>query len=81
MNAQKAKFETLQSKNPEKAAVILEKQKWSSLLTKASGEKIKDDSKLLEKTLKRQNKEKTKMATQWNERKEYVKKGVEIKQK
>jgi len=46
----------------------VEKRMWERLNKKASGEKLKDDPKLLKKTLKREKARKKKSAKEWSER-------------
>ncbi|KAJ3035409.1 surfeit locus protein [Rhizophlyctis rosea] len=79
--AKKAKLETLSKTAPEKAAAIAEKQAWNKLEQLAEGEKVKDDVKLLKKTVKRKEQEKAKSAQTWNDRQAQVKKEQEQKQK
>jgi hypothetical protein len=49
----------------EKKVVVVEKEKWSKALKQATGEKVKDDEKLLKKALKRQEATKRKSSTEW----------------
>jgi hypothetical protein len=65
----------------EKRADIEEKDLWLNAKKKAHGEKVRDDTSLLKKTLKRKDKMKTKSATEWNARKEGVAKSQAMKQK
>ena len=65
----------------EKRADIEEKDLWLNAKKKAHGEKIRDDTSLLKKTLKRKEKAKKKSEKEWNERKEGVAKGQAIRQK
>ncbi|CAG8739440.1 17758_t:CDS:2, partial [Racocetra fulgida] len=59
------KFEKLKKEDPEKAAKFRENEAWSKALQMARGEKIKDDPKLLKKTIKKINfKKKTVTKTQ-----------------
>lgn len=60
----------------------LQKEAWGSALSRAKGEKILDDPKLLRKSLKKEQKVKEKKAGAWKERKQYEKKqGKEKQQK
>lgn len=52
---------------------MLEKQEWQKAIAMATGEKIKDDTTLLKKTIKRQEKIKVKSAQEWTKRAEKVK--------
>lgn len=70
----KKKFETLQSKDAEKASSILETQKWSKVEALAAGDKIKDDISLLKKSVKKKEAMKKKSAAVWDKRVETVKK-------
>jgi hypothetical protein len=62
-------------------ADIESKELWQRARQRVSGEKVKDDVSLLKKTLKRKEKAKLKSETAWNERKDNVAKGQEIRQK
>lgn len=64
-----------------KRADIAEKDLWLNAKKKAHGERLRDDQSLLKKALKRQEKTKTKSATEWNERADNVVKGKEMKDK
>ena len=64
-----------------KRADIEEKDLWLNAKKRAHGEKIRDDTSLLKKTLKRKEKAKKKSEKEWNERKEGVAKGQAMKQK
>ena len=79
--AKKAKLETLAQTNPLKAAQITEKEQWSKLSHLAEGEKVKDDVKLLKKSLKRKEKEKAKSSHIWNDRQNTIKKDQDQRQK
>lgn len=65
----------------DKKAKAESKDAWFAAKQKAQGEKVKDNVSLLQKTLKRKEREKGKSEKQWNERIEGVKKGIEIRQK
>lgn len=56
-------------KETEEGKKMLEEQKWKKLMDKATGIKLKDDPKLLKKTLKQKQKKKKKSAIAWQERK------------
>ncbi|CAG8813835.1 35161_t:CDS:2, partial [Racocetra persica] len=62
------KFEKLKKEDPEKAAKFRENEAWSKALQKARGEKIKDDPKLLKKTIKKINFKKKSSEKAWKER-------------
>ncbi|KAL3426305.1 surfeit locus protein 6 [Phlyctema vagabunda] len=65
----------------EKRADIEEKDLWLNAKKRAHGEKVRDDTSLLKKTLKRKEKAKKKSEKEWGERKEGVAKGQAMKQK
>lgn len=65
----------------EKRADIEEKDLWLNAKKRAHGEKIRDDSSLLKKTLKRKEKAKKKSEKEWGERKEGIAKSQAMKQK
>jgi hypothetical protein len=60
-----AKKRRIENMSEEKKAVVEEKEKWSKALKQATGEKVKDDEKLLKKALKRQEAQKRKSANEW----------------
>jgi hypothetical protein len=65
----------------EKRADIEEKELWLQAKKRAHGEKVRDDTSLLKKTLKRKEKAKKKSEKEWTERKEGVAKGQAMRQK
>jgi len=65
----------------EKRADIEEKDLWLNAKKRAQGTKVRDDSSLLKKTLKRKEKAKKKSEKEWGERKEGIAKGIAMKQK
>lgn len=79
--AAEKKAQRLAGLDEDKRKEIEEKDMWLNAKKRAHGERIRDDQSLLKKTLKRKTNEKTKSATQWNERIDNVKKGKEMKQK
>lgn len=62
-------------------ADIAEKDSWLNARKRAHGERLRDDSSLLKKTLKRKEKQKKKSSKEWNERLDGVKKSQDMKQK
>lgn len=64
-----------------KRADIAEKDTWLNARKRAHGERTRDDTSLLKKTLKRKEKQKKKSEKEWTERIEGVKKGQDFKQK
>lgn len=81
LQASEKKRLRLSGLDDEKRADIEEKDLWLNAKKRAHGEKIRDDSSLLKKTLKRKEKAKKKSEKEWNERKEGVAKGQAMKQK
>ncbi|KAF9902889.1 surfeit locus protein [Lobosporangium transversale] len=81
VEAHKEKLAALEAANPEKANAMKEKDTWKKALQLAQGEKVKDDVKLLKKTIKREEVFKKKSAKEWGERKATVKKTKDQKQK
>ncbi|KAG1148052.1 hypothetical protein G6F37_000750 [Rhizopus arrhizus] len=68
VEAKKEKLEKMKQEDKSKAQELLEKEEWNKVLSLATGEKVKDDPKLLKKTIKRQEKQKTKSAQEWRKR-------------
>ena len=64
-----------------KRSDIEEKELWLNARKRAQGERVRDDTSLLKKTLKRKDKAKKKSGKEWNERIEGVQKGQAIRQK
>ena len=64
-----------------KKADITEKDAWLNARKRAHGERVRDDTSLLKKTLKRKEKQKKKSSKEWSERLEGVKKSQDMKQK
>lgn len=60
-----AKKRRIENMTDEKKEVVMEKEKWSKALKQATGEKVKDDEKLLKKALKRQEATKRKSSSEW----------------
>ncbi len=60
---------------------IEEKDLWINARKRAHGERIRDDTSLLKKTLKRKDKQKKKSENEWNERIEGVQKSQAMRQK
>ncbi|KAF9089702.1 surfeit locus protein [Mortierella sp. AD031] len=81
VEAHNEKLAALQVADPEKATALKEKDTWRKALQLAQGEKVKDDVKLLKKTIKREETFKKKSAKEWGERKSTVTKGKDQKQK
>ncbi|KAI8853354.1 surfeit locus protein 6-domain-containing protein [Chytridium lagenaria] len=75
------KLEALQTADPDKAKAIAEGQKWNKVLKLAEGHVVKDDLKLLKKTVKRKDKQKAKASKDWSARTTSVAKAQADKQK
>lgn len=75
------KIEELKGTDANKARELVEKHAWRAALEKAEGNKIKDDPKLLKKSLKRKEKMKARSKKQWDERKDQQNKQMADKQK
>ncbi|PQE32318.1 60S ribosome biogenesis Rrp14 protein [Rutstroemia sp. NJR-2017a WRK4] len=71
----------LESMDAEKRADIEEKELWLNAKKKVNGEKVRDETSLLKKTLKRKEKQKKKSEKEWTERTEGVKKAGAMRQK
>ncbi|KAJ3073189.1 hypothetical protein HDU98_002008 [Podochytrium sp. JEL0797] len=75
------KLTELSTKNPEKHAAILEKAKWDKASAMATGEVVRDDIKLVKKTVKRLEKKKVKSHNDWKHRKDSVTKSISDRDK
>lgn len=71
----------LESMDADKREDIEEKERWLIAKKRVNGEKVRDDSSLLKKTLKRKEKQKRKSEKEWTERIDGVKKAGAMKQK
>ncbi|PSK46354.1 Ribosomal RNA-processing protein 14 [Elsinoe australis] len=81
LQAAEKKQERLKGYDEGKRKEIEEKDAWLNAKKRVYGEKVKDDTSLLKKALKRKEKQKGKSEKEWTERKEGVRKGIEMKQK
>ncbi|KAJ1146464.1 hypothetical protein NDU88_012737 [Pleurodeles waltl] len=72
LEARKNKLEELKEKDEKKAQVLETKMKWTNVLYKAEGIKIKDNEVLLKAALKRKEKHKLQRKKQWEKRTEYT---------
>ncbi|KAJ2711849.1 hypothetical protein H4R19_003050 [Coemansia spiralis] len=68
----KKELDELRAEDAAKADKIEEKDKWGKALDLAKGEKVRDDPKLLRKTIRRDEQQKKKSARQWSDRKQEV---------
>ncbi|KAE8352465.1 surfeit locus protein 6-domain-containing protein [Aspergillus coremiiformis] len=80
LKAAEAKKARLESMDAEKRADIEEKDMWLNAKKRAHGERVRDDTSLLKKALKRKESAKKKSEREWKERIDTVKKGKEMKQ-
>jgi len=71
----------LASLDPATRADKEEKDMWLNARKHAHGERVRDDTSLLKKTLKRKEKQKAKSTKEWSERLEGIKKAQSLKQK
>jgi len=75
------KLKELEETDSVKAVETKQKMSWENALQKAGGEKVRDDPKLLKKSIKRKEKAKGKSAKEWDERVESVEQKKEERQK
>uniref|UniRef100_A0A1A7XGU4 Surfeit 6 n=1 Tax=Iconisemion striatum TaxID=60296 RepID=A0A1A7XGU4_9TELE len=68
----KEKLEKLREKDEQKACEMEKKIKWTNLLYKAEGIKIKDDEDMLRASLKKKEKKHAQRKKQWEQRSEHV---------
>lgn len=64
----------------DKANQLSQKSNWNVALKRAEGVKIKDDVKLIKKTMKKVHKKKEKSSKQWQERKEQIERRQQARQ-
>ncbi|XP_074871405.1 surfeit locus protein 6 [Carettochelys insculpta] len=72
LEARKSKLEELKDKDQEKARELENKMKWTNVLYKAEGVKIRDDEVRLKAALKHKEKRKAQRKKQWEKRTEHV---------
>lgn len=72
VEARKAKLEQLREKDEGKARQMEEKIKWTNMLYKAEGIKIKDDENMLRTSLKRKEKSRAQRKKKWNKLSENI---------
>lgn len=75
------KDKRLSGLDAQKRADIDEKDTWLNAKKRAQGERVRDDTSLLKKALKRKEKQKSKSEKEWQDREQAVVKGKEMKQK
>jgi len=81
LEAAKKKQARLNALDEGKRKDIQEKDLWLNAKKRAQGERVHDDTKLLQKSVKRLDKAKAKSSKEWNDRQVAVQKGKEIRQK
>ncbi|CAK4025724.1 Hypothetical predicted protein [Lecanosticta acicola] len=81
LQAAEKKQQRLSGLDAEKRADIAEKDMWLNAKKRVHGERVRDDTSLLKKALKRKEKQKDKSDKEWKEREQAVIKGKEAKQK
>ncbi|KAL8744849.1 MAG: hypothetical protein Q9190_002946 [Brigantiaea leucoxantha] len=81
LKAAQSKESRLNNLDEIKKADVAEKDMWLNARKRAHGERIRDDTSLLKKTLKRKEKQKEKSEKEWKERTDGVQKGQAIRQK
>lgn len=81
LEAARNKQQRLSGLDENKRKDIEEKDRWLNAKKRVQGERFKDDTSLLKKALKRQDKGKKKSEKEWTDRIEGVAKGKEMKQK
>ncbi|KAL8937345.1 MAG: hypothetical protein Q9211_003732 [Gyalolechia sp. 1 TL-2023] len=81
LRAAQNKQSRINSFDEAKRADIAEKDMWLNARKRAQGERVRDDTSLLKKTLKRKEKQKKKSEKEWGERLEGVRKAGEVKQR
>lgn len=72
VEARKTKLEQLREKDEGKAQELENKMKWTNMLYKAEGLKIKDDEDMLRASLKKKEKNRTQRQKKWNQRSENI---------
>ncbi|XP_058238482.1 surfeit locus protein 6 [Hemibagrus wyckioides] len=72
VEARNARLEELREKDEQKAKKVEEKMRWTNVLYKAEGMKIKDNEDLLRASLKRKEKMKMRRKKKWTERSQHV---------
>lgn len=80
LKAAEAKKARLAALDEEKRADIEEKDMWLNAKKRAHGERVRDDTSLLKKALKRKESAKKRSEREWKERLETVKRGKDMKQ-
>ncbi|XP_034352421.1 surfeit locus protein 6 [Arvicanthis niloticus] len=72
LQARQGRLEELRDQDAAKAQELEAKMKWTNLLYKAEGVKIRDDERLLQEALKRKEKRRAQRQRKWEKRSEHV---------
>ncbi|XP_052037883.1 surfeit locus protein 6 [Apodemus sylvaticus] len=72
LHARQGRLEELRDQDAAKAQELEAKMKWTNLLYKAEGVKIRDDERLLQEALKRKEKRRVQRQRKWEKRSEHV---------
>lgn len=72
LQARQGRLEELREQDAAKAQELEAKMKWTNLLYKAEGVKIRDDERLLQEALKRKEKRRAQRQRKWEKRSEHV---------
>ncbi|XP_050389348.1 surfeit locus protein 6 homolog [Patella vulgata] len=80
LERKKSEFEKLRQKDEKAAKDMEEKDKWNVAVSKAEGEKVKDDPHLLKNAIKRKEKMKEKNKKKWDDRQKTVTQKKQAKQ-
>ena len=81
LQKQQQNLASLKERDYERAEQVEADMKWQKSMKQAEGEKIKDNEKLLKKSIKKQEKLKQKSTVKWNERKQLEKDDKDRRQK
>lgn len=72
LQARQGRLDELRDQDAAKAQELEAKMKWTNLLYKAEGVKIRDDERLLQEALKRKEKRRAQRQRKWEKRSEHV---------
>lgn len=80
IESEQEEINRLQQENPEEGKELLRSKHWKTALAKAKGEKVRDDVKLLKKTIKKQKKLRERSAKKWKKNKSETDKRMKERQ-
>ncbi|KAJ7523679.1 hypothetical protein O6H91_18G058100 [Diphasiastrum complanatum] len=66
--------------DPEKGMEVASKHSWNAAVSRAAGEKVLDNPKLIKRSLRREKQQRQKSAQNWQDRKDFEKKNADAKQ-